>query len=181
MQDKGRVMKRSKNVCGNVLCLKFLTSEPNWSGVTVLEGDSIWVLFYVNGVIDHPDGGEDEEEDEESLQIWEADAVCGAATDHRTAQHQNVQTDDPGQHPSPGPAVLRHHLSGDVRPLFVPALRSTRRGDVGKARRLRLFGCHLAGVAQAAVGRTVTGTLGVVVAHVSSPNKWTVDGIWKHL
>lgn len=36
-------------------------------------GDSIWVLGCVNGVVDHPDGCEEDEEDEVNLQVWKAD------------------------------------------------------------------------------------------------------------
>lgn len=59
------------------------TSEPYGSSMLILVDNSVFCPAHVDGVVDHPDGGEEEEDDEINLQIWGADfnMSWSAATD----------------------------------------------------------------------------------------------------
>lgn len=128
----------------------------------VLVNNRILVLGRVEDIINHPGGGEDEEDDEENLQVRGADVyvfVSGAAG-QGTAQDQDVDADDPGQHPSPVPTSLPCDPAGravQVRLTRAPCL--TRCTDVvGQVGLFRLCvsGCHPAWLTGTPVGQTVT-------------------------
>jgi len=140
--------------------------------VLILVGDSVCCSGCVDNVIDHPDGGEEDKNDEESLQVKGADfnSAGGAATDQSTAKDQDVQTDDPRQHPSPVSAPVLHNLSGGhVQLGFTCALRLIPCADVGEVRifHLPVFGSHLAWLTQTAAGQAFARIVRVIT-HGSS-------------
>lgn len=139
----------------------FLTPQPYRSGVAVFVNNSVLLPGCVGDIIDHPDGGEDEQDDEEDLQVRHVDVnlVVSAAADQSAAQDQEVDAEDPGQHPSPVAGPLPHHcvsiwvgLTGVLR-----LTRST--GAVGQMSLLRLlvFARHPAGLTRIAIGQTLAG------------------------
>lgn len=140
--------------------------------MAVLVGDGVLLPCRVDDIINHPDGGEEEEDDEEDLQVRGADVyvAVGAAADQGAAQDQDVDTDDPGEHPSPVPAALPDNPAGSDVPLgLTGALRLARRtAVVGQVRLLRLllFDHHPAGLTGVAISQTLTG-IAAVQTHVS--------------
>lgn len=114
--------------------------------MVILVNNSIFFPGCVDDIINHPDGGEDEDDDEEHLQVRGTDVnmVVSAAADQGTAQDQNVDTNDPRQHPSPVPTALPSHAAGrDVQAGLTLALRLTGRTDVvGQVGLLRLTAFH---------------------------------------
>lgn len=92
--------------------------------------------------INHPDGGEDEEDDEENLQVRYVDVyfIVSAATDQTASQDQNIDKDDPREHPSPVPnAFPPSATGGNVQVRLTRALGLAWGADVvGQVRLLRL-------------------------------------------
>lgn len=129
--------------------------------MAILVNHSVLFPGRVDDIINHPDGGEQEEDDEEHLQVRAADLhiVVGAAAHQGTAQDQDVDTDDPRQHPSPVPSpLLRHPDGGDVQVGLARAPLSARQVDVvGQVGLLCLpvFGRHPARFTGIAIGQTV--------------------------
>lgn len=152
---------------------RVLTPEPYGSSVAILVNNSIFIPGRAHDVINHPDGGENEEEDEENLHVGDADVhvVVSAAADQSAAQDQDVDTNDPGQHPSPVSDALPHHLAGgDVHVGLTGVLRLTRCADVvGQVGLLRLhvFDRHPARLTGIAIGQTLA-WIAAVQTHGSS-------------
>lgn len=97
----------------------------------------------VDDVVKHPDGSEEDENDEEDLQVGGANGhiVVGTPAGQSTAQDQNVHRNDPRQHPAPVSAVLPHNPAGGEGKagLTMNALHLTHRLDVvGQVGLLRL-------------------------------------------
>lgn len=126
----------------------------------------------VDAVINHPDGGEQEEDDEEGLQIRGADVhvAVGAAADQGAAQEQDVEAEDPREHPSPVASSL---LDGATRRAVALGLAGAfrlacRPAVVGQVRLLRLplFDHHPAGLTESAISQALAGKA-AVQTHVS--------------
>lgn len=66
---------------------------------------SIVLSSHVDDIVNHPDGSEEDDDDEKHLQVMGADVdvAVGSAAGQRTAQHQDVDKDDPRQQPPPAP------------------------------------------------------------------------------
>lgn len=126
----------------------------------------------VDAEINHPDGGEQEEDDEEGLQVRGADVhvAVGAAADQGAAQEQDVEADDPGEHPSPVASALLDGATGRGVALRVAGAFSLagRPAVVGQVRllRLRLFDHHPAGLTESAISQALAGKA-AVQTHVS--------------
>ncbi len=142
--------------------------------MSVLVNNSVFFPGRVDGIVQHPDGGEEEKDDEENLQVRGANVyvVVGTAADQGTAQDQDVHTNDPRQHPSPVSTSLPCDYTGrDVPVGLTRALHSTHGidvvGQVGLLR-LRVFGRHPAWFTGIAIGQTVARIAGVQT-HGSSP------------
>lgn len=126
--------------------------------MAILVNNSVFFPGRVDGIIQHPDGGKEEEDDEENLQVRGADfyIVVGAAADQGTAQDQDVYTNDPRQHPSPVSTLLPRDSTGrEVQVGLTRAPRLTRCivvvGQVGLLR-LPVFGRHPAWFTGIAIG-----------------------------
>lgn len=142
-----------------------LTPEPHRSGVAVFVVNSILLPGGVGNIVDHPDGGEDEEDDEEDLQVRhiDVDLAVSAAADQRAAQDQDVDAQDPGQHPPPVSGSFLHHCAS-VQLGLAGVLRLTQSaGAVGQMSLLRLlvFARHPAGLTGIAIGQTLAGKAAV--------------------
>lgn len=128
--------------------------------MAILVNNSIFPPGRVDNIVNHPDGGEDEEDDEENLQVRGADVyiAVSTATDQGTAQDQNIDTNYPGQHPSPVSTSLPDDSAGRDAPVrLTRAPRLTRCTDVvGQVGLLRLpvFHRHPAWLTGIAVGQT---------------------------
>lgn len=86
--------------------------------MAVLVNNSIFSPGRVDNKINHPDGGEDEEDDEENLQVRYVDVyfIVSAAADQTASQDQNIETEDPRKHPSPvSNAFLPKSTGGNVQ------------------------------------------------------------------
>lgn len=144
--------------------------------MAILVNNSIFFPCRVDDIINHPDGGEEDEDDEEDLQVRAANVyvVVGTAAGQGTAQDQNVYTDDPGQHPSPvSTPLLRNSAGRDAQVGFTCALRLTGRTDVvGQVGLLRLlvFDRHPAWFTGIAIAQTLA-WIASVQAHGCSLSK----------
>lgn len=116
--------------------------------MAILEVNSIFFPDRVDEIINHPDGGEEEEDYEEDLQVSAADVhlIVGTAANQDAAQDQNVHTNDPRQNPAPVSTRLLQDSSGrNVGVGLARALHLTRYNYVvGQVNLLRLlvFGRH---------------------------------------
>lgn len=142
-----------------------LTPEPHRSGVSVFVNHGILLPGRVGHVVDHPDGGQEEEDDEEDLQVggFDVDLVVSAAADQGAAQDQNVDAEDPGKHPAPVAGPLPGHRAGvQVGLAGVPRLTRSA-GAVGQMNLLRLLvlARHPAGLTGIAIGQTLAGKAAV--------------------
>ena len=142
-----------------------LTPEPHRPSVAVLEFNSILLPGSVENVIDHPDGGEDEQNDEEGLQVgyFDVDLAVSAAADQGAAQDQDVDAEDPGQHPPPVAGAFLHPCARvELGPAGVLRV-SLSAGAVGQMSLLRLlvFARHPAGLTGIAIGQTLAGKAAV--------------------
>lgn len=127
--------------------------------------NSILLLGCVGNIVDHPDGGEDEENDEVALQVRrvDVDLTVSAAADQGAAQDQDVDAEDPRHHPPPVARAFLHHCAS-VQLGLAGVLRLTGRADaVGQVSLLCLlvFACHHTGLAGIAIGQTPTGKVAV--------------------
>lgn len=138
-----------------------LTPQPHRPSVAVFVINSVLLPGRVGNVIDHPDGGEEEENDEEDLQVRHVDVdfAVSAAADQGAAQDQDVDAEDPGQHPPPvAGAFLPYRASFQLG--LAGVLRLPRSaGAVGQMSLLRLLVCarHPAGLTGKAIGQTPAG------------------------
>lgn len=135
-----------------------LTPEPHRPSVAVFVINSILLPGCAGNIIDHPDGGEDEENDEEDLQVRhvDVDLIVSAAADQGAAQDQDVDAEDPGQHPPPVSGAFLHHWAS-VQLQLAGVLHLPRSaGAVGQVSLLRLlvFARHPAGLTGIAIGQT---------------------------
>lgn len=109
-------------------------------------------------IVDHPDAGEDEDDNEENLEVRHADVdvLVSASAHQRDTQHQDVDEDDPGQNPSPVsvPFLTRRTCFFNR---VVRLVRVLRRGAVRGGVTSPTFNVfvHPAGFARAPVGQTV--------------------------
>lgn len=140
--------------------------------MAVLVDHGVLLPRCVDAVINHPDGGEQEEDDEEDLQVRAADVHVGvgAAADQGAAQDQDVEADDPGEHPSPVASALPDSAAGrDVALGLAGAFRLAHRpAVVGQVRllHLSLFDHHPAGLTESAISQALAGKA-AVQTHVS--------------
>lgn len=128
---------------------------------------SVLLSGRVDAEINHPDGGEQEEEDEEGLQVRGANVhvAVGTAADQGTAQEQDVEADDRGDHQSPVASALldgatRRDVALGRAGAFGLAGRATVVGQV-RLLRLRLFDHHPAGLTESAISQALAGKAAV--------------------
>lgn len=162
----------------------FLTPEPHRSGVAVFVIDSVLLPGCVGNIVDHPDGGEDEDDDEEDLQVrhFDVDLAVSAAADQGAAQDQDVDAEDPGQHPPPVSGSFLHHRAGVQLGLAGVLRLPGSAGAVGQMSLLRLlvFARHPAGLTGRAIGQAPAGKA-AVQTHIfpSQPSRCSTTGcIW---
>lgn len=142
-----------------------LTPEPHRPSVAVFVINSILLYGCVGNVIDHPDGGEDEENNEEELQVGrvDVDLAVSAAADQGAAEDQDVDAEDPGHHRPPVVGTMLQRCAS-VPVGLAGVLRLIRSaGAVGQMSLLCLlvFDRHPAGLTGIAVGQTPAGKAAV--------------------